>query len=83
MALVIVERAFDKPASFAELQALEDAFEWCKKQNEVVFLRSYFSASKTRMICLYEAPDAEAVRRVNRTAGLPFEQIWAGTQHDA
>ena len=28
------------------------------------------------MICLYRAPDAEAVRKANRTAGLPFDRVW-------
>lgn len=28
------------------------------------------------MICEYEAPDAEAVRKVQRTADMPFERIW-------
>ena len=28
------------------------------------------------MICLYEAPDAEAVRIAQRQAGMPVEQLW-------
>jgi len=28
-------------------------------------------------MCLYLAPDAESVRRVQLTAGLPFERVWA------
>ena len=28
------------------------------------------------MICEYEAPDADAVRKVQETTGLPFERIW-------
>jgi hypothetical protein len=28
------------------------------------------------MVCEYEAPDAETVRKVQREAGLPFDQIY-------
>jgi hypothetical protein len=28
---------------------------------------------------VYEAEDAEAVRRVYRTAGVPFENVWAAS----
>jgi hypothetical protein len=34
------------------------------------------------MICEYEAPDAEAVRNVQRTASLPFERVWTATMFD-
>jgi hypothetical protein len=30
-----------------------------------------------RMLCLYEAPDAESVRLANREASLPFDRVWA------
>jgi hypothetical protein len=42
----------------------------------VRFLRSYFSRDRRRMICLYEAPDAEAVRLAQEKAGVPFETAW-------
>ncbi|KPK16019.1 MAG: hypothetical protein AMJ62_07510 [Myxococcales bacterium SG8_38] len=76
MARVIVERAFDQPASFADIQAREDQFAWCLEQHRVKFIRSYFSKDRRRMICEYEAPDAETVREVQRTASMPFERIW-------
>lgn len=81
MALVIVERAFDEPKTFAELQAQEERHKWCLEQYGVVFLRSYMSADGKRMICLYDGPDAESVRQVNRQAGLPFERVWATAIH--
>ena len=34
------------------------------------------------MICENDAPDAEAVRRVQRTASMPFERIWTATVFD-
>ncbi len=83
MTLVVVERKFPEPAMFDEIQAIEDAGAWCLDLHQVRFLRTYFSSDRQRMICLYEAPDAEAVRRSQRRIGLPFERVWAATDHEA
>jgi hypothetical protein len=82
MATVLVERNFDEIGSFDDLQAQEDSFAWCAQQHRVTFIRSYFSKDRKRMICEYEAPDAEAVRNVQRTASLPFERVWTATMFD-
>lgn len=34
------------------------------------------------MICEYDAPDAEAVRSLQRTASMPFERIWTAKVFD-
>jgi hypothetical protein len=75
-ALALVERSFAAPVVFDNVQAMEDAGADCLNLHRVRFLRSYFSTDRRRMICLYEAPDVEAVRTANRQVGLPFEQIW-------
>lgn len=82
MARVIVERRFDEPQAFDEIQAQEDRFAWCLEQHRVQFIRSYFSRDRRRMICEYEAPDAETVRKVQRTANMPFERIWTARVFD-
>jgi hypothetical protein len=82
MARVIVERSFGQPETFDELQAREDRFAWCLEQHHVKFIRSYFSRDRRFMICEYEAPDAEAVRAVQRTAELPFDRIWTAQVFD-
>lgn len=76
MAIVVVERTLPAPASFEDLQAMEDAAAWCLELHSVTFKVSYFSRDRTRMICLYEAPDAEAVRKSQETAKLPFDAVW-------
>lgn len=82
MARVMVERKFDAAESFEGLQAQEDAFAWCAEQHQVKFLRTYFSKDRKRMICEYEAPDAEAVRKLQRAASMPFERIWTAQVFD-
>jgi len=79
MALIVVERSFPEPVEFATLQAAEDALAWCLEQHEVRFLRSYFARDRRHMVCLYEAPDAEAVRIVQRQGNLPFDRAWTAT----
>ena len=41
------------------------------------YLRSTFAPADGRCLCLFEAPDAELVRRVNDTAQFPFARIAA------
>jgi len=73
---VLVSRAFDAPMVFEELQAQETAQNWCLQAYRVRFLQSLFALDRRRMLCLYAAPDAEAVRHAQRSAGLPFERVW-------
>lgn len=75
-AVVLVERSFADPIAFAPLQAKEDAGAWCLDQHGVRHLRSYFSLDRRRMLCLYAAPDAEAVRHVQRQIDLPHDRVW-------
>lgn len=76
---IVVQRVFDSPAVIDELQAQEDAHGWCLDAHRVRFLQSLFSIDRRRMLCLYAAPDAEAVRHAQHQAGLPFEQVWGAT----
>lgn len=76
MELVLVERTFTEPVSFEEIQALEDAGSWCLDAYRVTFLKTLFAEDRRRMLCVYEAPDAEAVRSAERKAGVPFDLAW-------
>ena len=48
----------------------------CFQIHRVRLLRSYLSADRLRMICLYHAPDAESVRVAQRQSGLPADRAW-------
>jgi hypothetical protein len=78
--LVIVERSFAEPVAFEELQAREDRGAWCLEAHRVRFHRTYFSTDRRRMLCLYCAPDAEAVRLAQHKAGMPVEHVWSAQQ---
>jgi hypothetical protein len=78
---VVVTRRFDEPVEFADLQAVEDGASACLEMHGVRFLRSFFSADRRRMICLYRAPDADCVRIAQRQARMPVETVWAFRRH--
>ena len=40
-------------------------------------MRSYLSLDRKRMICEFEAADAEQVRESYRSAGVNFDGVWA------
>ena len=78
---VLVERSFDDGMTLLEIQDIEDAGIWCLEIRNVRFLRTFFSADRKRMLCLYEAPDAESVRQAQREAGVPFDEAWAFSRY--
>ena len=73
---VLVERSFARATKFSDVQDQESAAAWCLDAYDVRFLRSYFSLDQQRMLCLYEAPDAEAVRHTQKTAKMTFSAVW-------
>jgi hypothetical protein len=77
--LVIVERSFPAAVAFGDVQELEDRAAWCFRMHDVRFHVSYLSRDGRRMICVYEAPDAESVRIANERGALPFDAVWPAT----
>jgi len=76
MELVVVERILDQPYTEEDLRALESRSATCLELHQVKRVKSYLSRDRSRLICIYSAPDAEAVRHANRMAGFGFESIW-------
>jgi len=74
---VIVERSFADAVELQAVQDIEDAGIRCLEMRNVRFLRTFFSADRRRMLCLYAGPDAESVRQAQREAGVPFDDAWA------
>ena len=77
MVTLVVERTFEEPLTDEDLAAVQERMGPCLVEYGVTWVRSYFSSDRRRMICHYEAPDAEAVRASNRAAGALFEQVWS------
>ena len=79
MTTVVVERWFGKSVPLDEIEAIYDRGAACLEMYGVHLLRSFISNDRSRMICLYEAQDADSVRQAQRKAGLPFEAVWVAT----
>jgi uncharacterized protein DUF4242 len=82
MSLVIVERSFEQPPADADLDAAAKRENQCKGIRAITWKRSVMSKDRRRIICEYEAPDAETVRRVQLEARIPFDRIWAAELHE-
>lgn len=75
---VVVERSFEQPANIEELSLRERAVASCLSERGVSWIETFVSVDARRMLCVYEAPDAEAVRYTQDRAGLPYQRAWSG-----
>jgi hypothetical protein len=75
--VVLVERSFETPVQFEDIRDKERLGAWCLDLHGVEFLHTYLSEDHLRMVCAYQARDAEAVRIAQRTIGLPVDRVWA------
>lgn len=82
MGLIVVERSFEQPPSETDLATVAEREKKCKEIRSITWKRSVMSKDGRRMICEYEAPDAETVRRVQLEAGAPFDRIWPAVMHE-
>jgi hypothetical protein len=72
----MVEERFDPPIDQSQGSPVADQLSPCLPVYDVTWLSSYIASDGSRCVCVYEAENAEAVRRVYRTAGVRFENIW-------
>lgn len=78
MSLVVVETLFDKAVTFDRLNEEEERLVPCLNIRQVTWRYSLLSDDRHRMICTYEAPDAESVRTGYHRANVFFNRIWPG-----
>lgn len=79
MSVYMVERSLKGIAmsdlAGAQKAAIAAAHSASAEGTPVRYIRSTFVPASGACMCLFEAGDAEAVRRVNESAKLPFERI--------
>jgi hypothetical protein len=73
---ILVERRFDTPLTDAEYQATRARLRPCVQLRGVRWVRTYLSHDRRRMICEYEARDAETIRNVFREGNTSFDIAW-------
>jgi hypothetical protein len=78
MARYVIERTFpdglNLPATEAGAQACLAVVE-VNASEGVTWLHSYVNPDRTRTFCIYDAPTADAIRRVAERNGLPVDRI--------
>jgi Nickel responsive protein SCO4226-like len=73
MPLYLVERDFAEQLDLDdETKRLIGAY---NLENEITWLTSFLSADKKKTYCLYEADDADVLRRHAADLGLPFDAV--------
>ena len=75
---IVVERSFDTPQSDSDMARVADRERPCLSAYQATWKRSVLSTDRKRMVCEYEAADAETMRRIQREAGAQFDRIWVG-----
>jgi FMN phosphatase YigB (HAD superfamily) len=83
MARVVMEQIFDEPLSDEDQARFAKRLDECLELRSGAWARSYLASDRTRMVCEFEAPDAESVREALRSAGLRFERVWAADVYAA
>ncbi|WP_250123833.1 DUF4242 domain-containing protein [Chroococcidiopsis sp. CCMEE 29] len=76
MVRVLVEKIFDPPITEEKWNQDVERGIPCHQAHNVHWIRSMMSRDRCRVVCEFEAPDAETVRRSFRKVGLPFARIW-------
>jgi uncharacterized protein DUF4242 len=76
MARVMVEHTFAEPLTDERYGAFAKKLDPCLEVRNGLWRRSSLSIDRLRMICEFEAPDAEAVREALRNAGVIFDRVW-------
>ncbi|MEG4056901.1 MULTISPECIES: DUF4242 domain-containing protein [unclassified Microcoleus] len=74
MSLIKVETVADRPIT-AEMLADTRVLD-CLGARNGTWRYSLLSADRHRMICTFEAPDAESVRQAYRQADVGFTKVW-------
>ncbi|MGB8332565.1 MAG: nickel-binding protein [Polyangiales bacterium] len=80
MEWVVVEREFPEPLTPDDVRRREAEGE-CFDLYRVKAIRSYLMPDGMRLVCVFQAPDAEAVRAVLKANQSPQGTVWTCTVH--
>jgi hypothetical protein len=77
MARVLVEQVFAEPLTDERYMELAKRFDPCLRVRRGAWCRSALSLDRLRLVCEFEAPDAESIREALRNAGIAYERVWS------
>jgi Nickel responsive protein SCO4226-like len=76
MAILVLEHTFDSAVTEDILNDNAKRMDRCLEAYGARWMRSYLSKDRKRMICEFEAADAEQIRASARAAGVAFDRCW-------
>lgn len=76
MAILVLEQTFETAVTAQDLRDAAQRLDKCLAAHGARWMRSYLSKDRMRMICEFEAGDAEQIRESARNAGVPFDRCW-------
>jgi uncharacterized protein DUF4242 len=77
MARIVAEQLFQEPLTDERYAEFSKKLDPCLQVRNGMWRRSALSTDRHRLLCEFEAPDAEAVRDAFRNSGIAYERIWA------
>ena len=77
MELIVVERVYEQAFTDEQAEALRRRAGPCFEMRRIRHLKMLLSKDRLRAICLYEAPDAAAVREAHEYGGFSYAKIWS------
>jgi hypothetical protein len=83
MARIVMEQRFEQPMSDQALSDFAKCLVPCLDIRNGTWARSYVSNDRRRVLCEFEAPDAESVRDALRSCGISFDRVWSAQVFDA
>jgi hypothetical protein len=83
MAILVLEQSFDQPITPEEMNEAARGIDRCLQQHGARWMRSYVSKDRRRIICEFEAADAEQIRQSYRSAGVEFDNCWSADLYTA
>jgi hypothetical protein len=80
--LVVVERKFPTPVTSEFVSNALQRAGWCLDLHRATYVESYLGGDGMKMVCVFRAPDAEAVRMANEQGQVPYTDVWTATVHE-
>lgn len=78
---VVLEREFPEPLTPEDVERMAAEIQ-CLELYRVKPIRSYLMPDGKRLVCIFRAPDAEALRAVGRANAFPpGSTVWPSTLH--
>jgi len=78
---VVVERELEQPVTLEFVESVFASGKGCLDLHGAEPIASHLSKDGRRVLCIFDAPDAESVRIANHQIGVPVHRAWPAELH--